>query len=626
MLPRGSRRTWLAAAALTLAVAAAYAPALRGGLLWDDDAHVTRPELQSWAGLGRIWFEVGATQQYYPVLHSAFWVEHRLWGDATLGYHLVNVLWHGAAACLFILVLRRLAVPGAWLAGLAFALHPVGVESVAWISEQKNTLSTVFYLLAALALLDFDATRRRRSYLLGLGLFVLALLTKSVTATLPAALLVVAWWRRGRLSWRSDVLPLAPLLALGIAAGALTAGVERRFIGAQGGGFDLGGVTRCCIAGRAVWFYLGKLLWPSHLTFIYPRWDPQAAAGWRCLYPAGVLVSLAALWALRRRTRAPLAAALLFVGTLFPALGFINVYPFVNSFVADHFQYLASLGLLALGAAALERDWGQAPQTARAARLAGGLILGILGILTWRQSRMYRDAATLYRETIARNPGCWLAHNNLGNILRAEGRADEAMAHYEEALRLKPDYADAHCNLGIAWSDRRRLPEAIAEYGRALALNPDFPEARFDLGLALESEGRLPEALQQYQEAARLAPGRPEVQNRLGNALSRLGRWEEAEPHYREALRLRPGYPEAHYDLGILLRATGLVEAAVAEYREALRLRPDYPDAHFYLGAALAESGRRDEAVAEYREALRLRPDDPEVRARLAEALRPAGR
>ena len=192
---------------------AAYWPVFRAGFIWDDDAHVTRAELQSLHGLWRIWFDLGSTQQYYPVLHGAFWLEHRLWGDAPLGYHLANVLFHATSACLFALALRRLAAPGAWFAGFLFALHPVCVESVAWISEQKNTLSLVFYLLAAHAYLHFDARRARGQrggaglYLLATGLFLLSLLSKTVTATLPAALLVVAWWRRGRLSWKGDLLP-----------------------------------------------------------------------------------------------------------------------------------------------------------------------------------------------------------------------------------------------------------------------------------------------------------------------------------------------------------------------------------------------------------------------------------
>ncbi|MDI1318806.1 MAG: hypothetical protein PSW75_01255, partial [bacterium] len=343
--------SWLAGwwcALVFLLILVAYLPALSGGLLWDDNGHITRTDLRSWEGLFRIWSEIGATQQYYPLLHSAFWLEHHLWGDATLGYHLLNVLLHATTACLFGRLLQRLAVPGAWLAALLFALHPVCVESVAWISEQKNTLSAVFYLAAALAYLRFDdGERTPRRYVLATGLFVLALLTKSVTATLPAALLVVGWWRRGRLDWRRDVRPLLPWFVLAGASGLFTAHFESALIGAQGADFNLGVLQRCLLAGRVVWFYLGKLAWPADLIFIYPRWTIDTAVWWQWLFPLAGLALLGGLAWWSRQSRGPLAAALLFGGTLFPVLGFVNVYPFVFSFVADHFQYLASLAVFA---------------------------------------------------------------------------------------------------------------------------------------------------------------------------------------------------------------------------------------------------------------------------------------
>ena len=322
-------RDLLLAAALVSAVLLAYHPAWHGGLIWDDDGHVTRPELRSWQGLYRIWYEPGATQQYYPALHTAFWIEHRLWGDATLGYHLVNVLLHAAAAALVALVLRRLAVPGAYLAAAVFALHPVHVESVAWITEQKNTLSAVFYLAAMLVYLRFDRTRKLLPYCCALGLFVLGLESKTVTATLPAALLVIFWWQRGRLSWRRDVLPLVPFFVLGAAAGLVTAVFERKLIGAEGAAFDWSILDRCLIAGRAICFYLGKLFWPADLIFIYPRWHIDPSDWRQYLYPAAAVGLLAAAWAVWavRRWRGPLAAMLYFVGTLLPVLGFCNVYP-----------------------------------------------------------------------------------------------------------------------------------------------------------------------------------------------------------------------------------------------------------------------------------------------------------
>src|SRR5271165_3022366 len=226
---------------------AAYLPALHGSPLWDDDGHLTKPDLQSLHGLSRIWFELGATQQYYPLLHSAFWLEHWMWGDAVEGYHLTNIVLHALSACLVVMIMRRLSLPGAWLGGFVFALHPVNVESVAWISEQKSTLSGVFCLAALLTYLHFDQVRRKAVYLLATGLFVLALLSKTVTAVLPAVLLVIFWWRRGRLEWKRDVLPLLPWFALGISAGLFTAWVERTLVGARGADFLLTPVQRVLI-------------------------------------------------------------------------------------------------------------------------------------------------------------------------------------------------------------------------------------------------------------------------------------------------------------------------------------------------------------------------------------------
>lgn len=273
-----SSQDFVFGALLFCATGIAYFPALKGGMLWDDSGHVTRSALQSFSGLWRIWFELGATQQYYPLLHSAFWVEHRLWGDAVFGYHLTNITLHAISAFLVVAIMRRLSLPGAWLGGFIFALHPVCTESVAWISEQKNTLSTVLYLSSALCYLNFDRDRQTRrprrlsDYFGAFVLYAMALLTKSVTATLPASLLVVLWWERGSLTWKRDVVPLLPWFGVGAASAALTAWVERTYIGAAGASFDLTVLQRFLLAGRVIWFYLGKLFWPSNLIFIYPRW------------------------------------------------------------------------------------------------------------------------------------------------------------------------------------------------------------------------------------------------------------------------------------------------------------------------------------------------------------------
>jgi protein O-mannosyl-transferase len=627
-----------------------YFPALRGGFIWDDSGHVTREDLRSWSGLGRIWGEVGATQQYYPLLHTAFWVEHRLWGDAPLGYHLLNILLHATGACLFGVVLRRLlkmdSGPSAslrasdsgavaagherrryagveWVAALLFALHPVCVESVAWVSEQKNTLSTVLYLCAALAYLRFDERRRRSAYALATGLFLLALLTKTVTATLPAALLVVFWWRRGRLEWRRDALPLLPWFLLGAATGLLTAKFEREFIGAQGADFVLSGVQRCLLAGRVFWFYLGKLAWPADLIFVYPRWTVDASVWWQWLFPLGGLALLAGLvW--RRRSRSPLAAALLFAGTLFPVLGFVNVYPFVFSFVADHFQYLASLAIFALVAGGLMQASARVPRWGRLTGFAA--LLAVLGGLAWQQVGIYRDNFILFQTTLDRNPAAWMAHNNLAVVLTGAGRVEEAIPHLEQAIQLRPDDANAECNLGDDLTRLGRPREAIPHLMKALRLQPDYAEAHNNLGNALMVTNRPAEGMAQYEEALRCRPDYAQAERNLGLALASAGRTAEALPHFERAVKFKPDYPEAELNWAVALLLTDRFSEAVPHFEKANALDPHSADSRNAYGRALARRGHYDEAIAQFEDALRLNPDYADAHMNLALLLRQLGK
>jgi len=647
---------------LLLVVLTAYRPVWHGDLLWDDDRHVTSPELRSADGLVRIWTELGATQQYYPVVHTVFWLEHRLWGDNTLGYHLVSIGLHAFSAFLIAVLLTRLAVPGAWLAALIFALHPVHVESVAWISELKNTLSTAFYLLAALAYLSFDRRRAKRTYAAAALLFLFALGSKTVTATLPAALLVVFWWARGRLDRRRDVAPLLPFLATGVAAGLFTAWVERAYIGATGTAFDLTFVERALVAGRAIWFYLGKLLWPFGLAFTYPRWGVDQTVWWQYLYPAATLIALGLFWHLRRRMRGPLAIALLFAGTLLPALGFVDVYPFRFSYVADHFQYLASIPVIAGLSVVLLMVFEGLPSAWRRLTVRAVLTVAIavpLAALTAREARSYVNAETLYRETIRRNPHAWIAHSNLGGLL-LDDRPAEARGYVEEALRLNPDLAEAHNNLGILLHREGRIAEALAEYERAalvepglarahnnrclaltqldrpidalaaceaaLVLSPAYPEALYHSGIALQMLGRTGEATSRFERAVEVDPSYAEVHYQLGLARQRAGRLSEAMTHFRTAAGLRPRFAEAHNDLGLLLVQAGRAEEAVTAFRSALEARPGFTDASFNLGSTLLSLGRPEEAVPPFEAVLQADADDAAAHNNLGVALLGLGR
>jgi tetratricopeptide (TPR) repeat protein len=602
------------AALIFCATILAYLPALSGDFIWNDNDYVTAPALRTLGGLALIWTKPGVTQQYYPLLHSAFWAQHRLWGDHPLGYHIVTLLLHAGSAVLFALVLRRLfnsegsrpapagisqtaagrggAPPhpssprpcagAGWLAALLFALHPVHVESVAWISEQKNTLSLALYLAAALVYLQFDEARRPRTYYVALALFACSLLCKTVTATLPAALLVVFWWKRGRLGWRRDVLPLLPWLGLGAAAGLFSSWVEQAYVGARGGDFDLPVLSRVLVAGRAIWFYAGKVVWPFGLNFVYPRWTVDAAVWWQWLFPLGVVAVAVALWTLRRRTRSPLAAFLLFVGSLFPALSFVNLYGARYSWVWDHWQYLPDLGLLALAGAALTAGWRRAAPGPRwVGPLLAGALAALLGARTWAHCSMFHDNQTLYLTTLERNPGSWLAHNNLGLAWsKMPGRLKDAVAQYEEALRLKPGISETHTNLGLAWSMMPgRLGDAVAQYEEALRLNPDYTDAHFYLANALVQAGRVPEAIEHYEEALRLQPDLAEASNNLGMILCRIGRPQEGIGRIEAAIRMQPSFAQAHFARGAALLQTGRRAEAVAEYETVLQLRPGDPSA-----------------------------------------------
>lgn len=610
-------------AVICLAVLIAYTPAVHGARLWDDAAHITRPDLQTLQGLWRIWFQLGATQQYYPLLHSAFWIEHRLWGDAVTGYHLVNIALHALSACMVVAIVRRLELPCAWLSGFLFALHPICTEAVAWISEQKSTLSAFFYLAAGLTYLSFDRTRRPQSYWSAFCLFILALLSKSVTATLPAAILLIFWFRRGRLSWRLDVLPLLPWLTAGAASGLFTAYVESTYIGAHGEAFSLSPIQKLLLAGRAIWFYVLKVVFPSDLIFVYPHWTISASVWWQYLFPVGIVIAAAGLLALSWRHRVPLTAFLYFIGTLFPVLGFFNVYPFRYSWVADHFQYLASLGVLVSVAWAISRLLSRFTRSRMLKASVSAFLCLTLGVLTWRQSGYYESNQTLFAETLAHNPNSSMANNNLGfELAGIPGRQDEAMAHFEAALRSDPNSAEAHENLGLALSKvPGRLPEAIAHLEEAERLQPDYPESHLNLGSVLAKvPTRLSDAIAEYETALRLKPDFEEAHLDLGTALARTPRVNEAIAHYRAAIAIDPASAQAHYSLAnVLARTSDGADAAIAEYSAALRIKPTYVEARTNLATVLATiPSRLPDAVREYRTALEIDPGSVEAHYDLA--------
>jgi tetratricopeptide (TPR) repeat protein len=519
--PSRTQATAAGVVLLELLVLAAYLPALGAGFVWDDDVALTEnPLIPARDGLWRIWTQPSAIPRethYWPLFYTSFWLECRLWGFLPFGYHLTNVVLHLINTLLFWRLLRRLKVPGAWIAAAVFGLHPVHVESAAWIVARKDLLSAAFYFLAFLAWLRFEERGRKGSYAAALVLFACGMLSKSIVVSLPAALAACVWWRKGRID-RRDAGFLAPffILALALALGDLA--FSRR-VGAPSA-FPLSFPDRLVVAGRALWFYAGKIVWPRGLVAVYPRWATDSRSVWDLLFPLSAALVAGVLWGVRRRIgRGPFAAAFLFAATLGPMLGFIDFDFMRLSFVADRFQYLASASPIALLAAGLAKSAVRLGEERGHWILTGTLclLLPTLGSLTWRQSAFYRNSEALFRHNVEVNPDAWLAHDSLATALLQRGARAEAIKHYRQALSLYPENPTALNNLASALAEGGQSEEAIRCFREALRLEPGFPRAHFNLARTLEAQSpqAAAEAAAHYRKALAADPAWPPPLERL---------------------------------------------------------------------------------------------------------------
>lgn len=624
--PRREVAPALAILGLVVVTAVAYAPAFRADWVWDDDSYVTaNAALRSADGLRRIWVEPGAVAQYYPLTFTTLWLQYQLHGPDPAPYHVANVALHAASAVALGFVLRALALPAPWAVAALFAVHPLHVESVAWVTERKNVLSGLLYLLALLTLLRWhresgDEATPTRWYALAFALFVAALLSKTVTSTLPVVFVVVVWWRTGRVPWRV-LAAMVPFVLAGLGLGSVTAWLERTHVGAVGPYWHQTPLERLLIAGRVPWFYAAKLLVPWPLAFVYPRWTLDVHSLGQWLFPiATAAVVIGLLATISRLGRGPTAAVLAYGVTLAPALGLVNVYPMRYSFVADHFAYLASIPLLVL-------------VVGLAARLpAAGGRAGVVGVavalvmLTWSRCRAFRDEATLWQDTLAKNPQATIAYLNLGYRLYQGGRPGEALALFDRGLAVEPDAADLLNDRALALGALGRTTEAIATYERAARVDPMQAEVRSNLGNLLAAAGRYDEALAAYREAVRIRPSYAEAHNNLANVLALRGETTDALDHYARALAIDPGYVEAHRNMAEVLMGAGRVADACAHFEAALRGRPRMLEAAMGRVRCLAASGHVAEAIASATDALRWAPDSGALRFELARVLEAAGR
>jgi protein O-mannosyl-transferase len=689
----------LGALAIFALVLAAYWPALGGGFVWDDGLVVGKnPLIRGELSLGAVWFRTD-----FPLTTVALWLQWLLWGMKPAGYHVVNVVLHGLDAVLLWRLLAKLRVRGAWLAGALFAVHPVCVASAAWISEQKNTLSMAFFLISVWCYVRMEQSRKQKAesrngvganppstvpvplrisdfgfrtsfgfrvsgfgfYFLSLAAFLLALLSKTSTVMLPVVLLALCWWRTGRVT-RFDVARSIPFFLLALVFGLLTVWFQKQgAIGTatiQTGNFW----ARLAGAGWAIWFYFGKGLLPLNLNAMYPNWEIDAAS-LRSYVPlllwAGVL---GLCWRFRRGWgRHAFFGLFCFTVTLFPVLGFFDMFFLTISRVSDHFQYLPITALVALVAAAGEwtkqklgkqkgnctscavlkssdpSPWppphlmgrgngGEArasaptsPPSPLSIRWRGGtgvrsavafwtvLLLGGLSVLSFQRAKVFATEEGLWRDTLQRNPQAWSAQNNLGCILAAKQDLESALACFETSLRLHPDNPRAHDNVGQVFLIQGRRAEAEAHFEAALRIKPHDAEAHRLLAEALTGEGKDVEALGHLREAMRLDPDF-DTRMQIVALLQKAGDTRQVLAELREAVARQPNLPQALNNLAWLLATAP--DAQLRDGAKAVQMAEKACGLTQYqqpvmigtLAAAYAEAGRFNDAVAAAQKAIDL--------------------
>jgi tetratricopeptide (TPR) repeat protein len=612
-------RVGLQAAAILFAGIWIYSPAFHGAKLWDD--YIDFPETRlafNLSGLAKVWTG-GIDHNYYPLRTTVEWIQWLLWGENTLGNHLTNVGLHVLSALLFWRLLGRLGVRQAWLGGLLFAVHPLAVESVAWMTEIKNTLSLPLLLLAMIAFVSYDGKKSARKLILSLVCFLAAMLCKSSVVMFPVVLLLYCWWKRRRIG-AADVRASAAFFVISLILGLVEIGFQQH-VGIAGENLNIGGFfSRLAASGLSAVFYLWKFLVPIGLMPVYPRWDVVPPS------PAQFLpwLTLAALlgWFWNKRDswgRDVLFGLGCFGVNLLPVLGLVPMAYLRISWVADHFMYLPMLGLAGLvaGGAGVLAD--------RLIRMRRGLVAPIaaislivlcaLGLASHRYAGVFRDSGTFWSYALERNPKAWTAHHGLAYFLASQpGRQADAIAHYETALSLMPDYAEAHNNLAILLAGQPgRQADAIAHFETALRLRPNYADAYFNFAYFLASQpGRESDAIAQYETFLRLKPDNSDAHNNLAILLAaQPGHLAEAIAQYEAVLRLKPDNANVHNNLANLLASLpGRQADAIAHYEAALRIRPDYVNAHYNLAVLLAKQpGRREEAAAHFRAALKINPD-----------------
>lgn len=562
-------------------------PALHGGWLWDDDGLIQNNRLiHDPSGFWKIWFEPSRLIDFFPLTVTVEWLEWHLWQSETFGYHLTNVVLHLTSSLLVWHLLSKFGLRLAWLGGLIFAIHPVVVESVAWMAELKNTLSMPFFLLAMCVWIDYENEGKRRDYFLTLGLFAVAMLAKTTMVMFPAVILLYAWWKRSHIGWK-DLKASAPFFAVSLGLGLVTIrflhshAIERPNVSMEGI------FSTLALGAQSMAFYFTKFFLPIGLMPMYPKWviDPPTLIQFLPWLILGV--ALGWLWTKRMTWgRHALLGLGFFLIMLIPFIGFVPGSYMEFTWVMDHLLYIPIVGLIGLVVAGMEQMSGQLPVVIRS--VGAVMVVGVIGLLAWGSrdyAKLYIDQQTLWTYTIQHNPGAWVAYNNLGFVLFESGRNAEAMDLYAKALKLYPDYEMAHYNMGNA--------------------------------LVMSGQDRYDEAMLQYEQVLKLNPNNANVHNNLGNIYARQGRISEAIDQFQQASKNNPYDIAAHGNLGNLYGQQRRLPAAIEQFEEALKIDSNDAPSHYSLGCAFAIMGRTSEAIEQYQLVLKINPENAQARERL---------
>lgn len=606
--------------ALTILIFVSYSPAINGGFIWDDDTFFTKnPVMAKPDALKRLWFTT-QTPDYFPLVSTSLWLQRLIWGLHPMGYHIFNIILHFFNAVLLWLILKKMKIPGAWMAAAIFGIHPVNVESVAWITEIKNLQSTFFFMLTIFSYLSFVEKQKKSLYVFSLIFFLMALLSKTSVVMLPLLLLLYHCLVDGPLK-KKDLINSVPFFVFSALFSLITIWFQYNRAGAMGEPWSTGFGERVAIAGRVVWFYIGKLIFPFNLMFVYPRWSINSKLFFSYL-PVIALIALGFVLCKKRKSWGwPLLAGVgYFVINLFPVLGFFNIYFMRYSFVADHWQYIASPGIITLvvwAGIAVQDHFLFVPDAPLVASDAGKMLRGqsfqfykhfsgitlfkgltgflmllVLAFFTYQRSGIFQENFTLWDDTLKKNPKAWIAHNNIGLELEKQGKLEEAMEHYLETLRINPRYAISHDNLGLLLQRKGKLEESAIHFRKAIQEDPSFWESFNNLGYVLNMLGRQDEAVTYFQKALEINPYSLEAHNNLANIFSIKGEIEEAKKHYEGAMGIHYDNAEIHNNFGALLMDEKKYLEAMYHFRKALEIKPDLKEARLNLSIVLKQFGK----------------------------------